>query len=182
MQATLSQFRILFLFDAAVVPGPGCSGSGGGGGGGCTGSDCNPNPTFTEAVITGGPYAMVCPGTTTFDASASTAFDGGVLKYTWEFYDAVSDESFELDAGNQAVYQLPLLSQASMQMGATYEVLLTVEDSEGAQRCHESATGGNCFHRRHLRVGATHILIALSHCIVHQLPAACMSFGIAVML
>lgn len=126
-----AEFPEFYCVVSAVVPGPGCSSSGGDGGGGCAGSNCNPNPTFTEAVITGGPYAMACPGTTTFDASASTSSDGAVLKYTWEVYDAASGESFVLDAGNQAAYELLLSSQATMQMGAVYEVWLTVEDSAG---------------------------------------------------
>ena len=118
------------LLPAAVVPAAGCSA----GGGGCTGSNCNPPPTtLTEAVITGGPYTMACPGSTVLDASQSTAFDGNTaaLSYSWAFYNAASGQGFVLDAGNQATYQLLLSSQAEMQLGETWSVEVTVTDSQG---------------------------------------------------
>lgn len=116
----------------AVVAGPGCSSGGGGN---------NPNPTYTEAILNAQSYNLACPGTTAFDGSASTAANGDPLTYTWTFTDDYNGEVVSTEPSSQAVYQLAADSSTPFQMGTTYTVTLTVEDTEGKKERRETKVG-----------------------------------------
>lgn len=74
---------------------------------------------------------MDCSGSITLDASASTSFDGNPLFYVWGFTDVNSGAVNALPASSQPTINLVMAAQSWMQAGATYDLVLTVTDSQG---------------------------------------------------
>jgi hypothetical protein len=77
-----------------------------------------------------GPYTIYVGGTLTLDASGSTDDDNDIVSYLWDLDD---NNSFETDAGSQAVFDInyTYLQSLGLLVNNTYNIHLKVTDSEG---------------------------------------------------
>ncbi len=87
-------------------------------------------PTMPPVADADGPYSIYVGDTLTLDASGSTDADNDIVSYMWDLDD---DESFETDAGAQAVFDVNYtsLQLLGLIVDHTYNIHVKVTDSEG---------------------------------------------------
>eukprot|EP00775_Hariotina_reticulata_P009203 gene9203-9370_t len=115
-----------------VVPTPNCVPGGGGGGGGGGPS------TFTEAIITEGPYVLECNTTVVLNGSKSTSFNGHPLTYLWSVVDTDTGVAQPIPGSgvadsSTATAAISLATDAWLNLGKVYTVYLTVTDDNNGQ-------------------------------------------------
>ncbi len=96
-----------------------------------------PEPAAPPVADADGPYSIFVGDTLTLDANGSTDADGDIVSYMWDLND---DETFETDAGSQAVFDVNYaeLQLLGLLINHTYTIHLKVTDSEGQSDVNES--------------------------------------------
>ncbi|MHC4658773.1 MAG: PKD domain-containing protein [Planctomycetota bacterium] len=84
-----------------------------------------------------GPYSIYVGDTLTLDASGSTDDDNDIVSYMWDLND---DETFETDAGGQAIFDVNYvyLQSLGLLVDFTYDIHVKVTDSEGQSDVNDS--------------------------------------------
>jgi len=96
-----------------------------------------PEPSAPPVADADGPYTIYVGDTLTLDANGSTDVDDDIVSYMWDLDDV---ESFETDAGGQAVFDVNYadLQSLGLLVDHTYNIHVQVTDSEGQSDVNES--------------------------------------------
>ena len=89
-----------------------------------------PEPATPPVADADGPYSIYVGDSLILDASGSTDDNNDIVSYIWDLND---DETFETDAGSQAIFDVnyTYLQSLGLLINNTYTIHLKVTDSEG---------------------------------------------------
>ena len=96
-----------------------------------------PYPNQPPVAYAGGPYTIHIGDTLTLNASGSTDDNNNIVSYIWDMDD---NNSFETDAGSQAVFDVnyACLQSLGLLVNNTYNIHLKVTDSEGLSNVNDT--------------------------------------------